>query len=82
MNVTGLPVGPYVAELRADCKATGEVRAAHRLLLIVGAEGVGSSRALIGKSDEVADGSTLVAVLRPRDAHEVLPCGTFTDGFP
>ena len=55
VDVHGLPVGQYVTELRPDCDATGEVRAAHRLLLLVGTEGVGSSRALIGKADEVAN---------------------------
>jgi len=82
VNVIGLPVGHYFAELRPDCDSAGELPSAHRLLLLVGADGVGSSRALIGKADELANESALVAVLRPRDDPTPVACGSLADGFP
>ena len=81
-EVNGLPAGHYFTELRPECDSTADVKPAHRLLLLVGAEGVGFSRALIGKGDEIANESSLVAVLRPRDDQTALACGTFPGGFP
>ena len=81
VNVYGLPVGHYFAELGPDCDSAGEVRSAHRLLLLVGADGVGSSRALIGKADELP-GESLVVVLRPSDEPRPVACGELDGGFP
>jgi hypothetical protein len=82
-DVAGLPVGHYFVELRTTCdSAAGSAASAHRLLMLVGVDGVGFSRSLIREADQPPEDAPPVAVLHMRDQLPTLACGAFEGGFP